>query len=105
MPAGGIGHCSFVAVAFNAAHRAGALLVADFLLSPEAPARASDPRFIGVPTVLAMDRLSPEDYVFFDAVPRNRDLLSDAERGLPLPEPHVSWVNQMVAGWEKRYPV
>lgn len=102
---GSIGHCSFVAVPFNAAHRAGALLVADFLLSPEAQARASDPRFIGVPTVLAMDRLSPEDYVFFDAVPRNRDLLSDAERGLPLPEPHVSWVNQLVTGWEKRYPV
>ncbi len=100
---GTIGKCSFLAVPFNAGHRAGALLVADFLLSPEAQARASDPRFVGVPSVLAMDRLSAADYVFFDAVPRNPDLLSDAERGNPLPEPHVSWVNQMIAGWEARY--
>ncbi len=102
---GSIGHCSFVAVPFNATQRAGALLVADFLLSPEAQARDSDPRFVGVPSVLAMDALSPEDYRFFDAVPRLPDLLSDAERGLPLPESHVSWVNQMIAGWEQRYGV
>lgn len=100
---GGIGNCSFVVVPFNAAHRAGALLAANFLLSPEAQARNSDPRFVGVPTVLAMDRLSAEDYVFFDAVPRLPNLLSDAERGTPLPEPHVSWLDHMIAGWEKRY--
>jgi putative thiamine transport system substrate-binding protein len=100
---GGVGNCSFVAVPFNAAHRPGALVAANFLLSPEAQARASDPRFTGVPTVLAMDRLSAEDYVFFDAVPRWPNLLSDAERGVPLPEPHVSWVTQMIAGWERRY--
>jgi putative thiamine transport system substrate-binding protein len=100
---GSIGCCSFLAVPFNAAHRAGALLVANFLLSPEAQARGSDPRYAGAPSVLAMDRLSPEDYVFFDAVPRVADLLSDAERGPPLPEPHISWTSQLIAGWEQRY--
>jgi putative thiamine transport system substrate-binding protein len=100
---GDIGNCSFVVVPFNAMHRAGSLLVANFLLSPEAQARSSDPRFVGVPSVLAMDRLSAEDYVFFDAVPRQPNLLSDAERGPHLPEPHVSWLKQLVAGWEKRY--
>ncbi len=99
---GTVGHCSFVAVPFNAAHRAGALLVANFLLSPQAQARLTDPRYVGVPTVLAMDRLSPADYAYFDAVPRVPDLLSDAERGLPLLEPHVSWVDQIIEGWEKR---
>ena len=100
---GTIGHCSFLAVPFNAAHREGALLLANFLLSPEAQARASDPRFLGVPTVLAMDRLSADDYVFFDAVPRAPNLLSDAERGVPLREPHASWVNLIIEAWDKRY--
>ena len=100
---GTIGHCSFLAVPFNAAHREGALLLANFLLSPEAQARASDPRFLGVPTVLAMDRLSADDYVFFDAVPRAPNLLSDAERGVPLREPHTSWVHLIVEAWDRRY--
>ena len=100
---GTIGRCSFLAVPCNAAHRAGALLTADFLLSPEAQARGSDARFVGAPTVLAKDRLSPADYVFFDAVPRMKNLLSDAERGPPVQEPHVSWVTRMIAAWEMRY--
>ena len=100
---GTIGHCRFLAVPFNAAHREGALLLANFLLSAEAQARASDPRFLGAPTVLAMDRLSADDYVFFDAVPRAPNLLSDAERGVPLREPHTSWVNLLVEAWDKRY--
>ena len=100
---GTIGYCSFLAVPFNTAHRAGALLLANFLLSPEAQARASDPLFLGSPTVLAMNRLTAADYVFFDAVPRARNLPSDAERGFPLRELHASWVDLIVKGWEKRY--
>ena len=41
--AGSIGNTHFVAIPFNAAHRAGAEVVADFLMSPEAQAKKQDP--------------------------------------------------------------
>ena len=41
---GTIGNTHFVAIPFNAAHTAGAMVVADFLMSPEAQAHKQDPR-------------------------------------------------------------
>ena len=58
---GTIGNTHFVAIPFNAAHAAGAMVVADFLLSPEAQARKQDPRVWGDGTVLDLAALAPED--------------------------------------------
>jgi putative thiamine transport system substrate-binding protein len=99
---GTIGNCSFNAIPYNAAHKEAAMLVADFLLSPEAQAHAADPRMMGSPTVLAMDRLSPDDRKYFDDLPRPVATLSDAELGHPLLEPHASWMTRITADWEKR---
>lgn len=44
---GTIANTHFVAIPFNAAHRAGAMVVADFLLSPEAQLKKADPRVWG----------------------------------------------------------
>ncbi len=99
---GTIGNCSFVGLPFNAANRAAALLLADFLLSPEAQAHAADPRILGAPTVLALERLSPADRARFevgDAVP---GMLSAAELGAPLAEPHASWMTRLAGEWERR---
>src|SRR3712207_7628632 len=67
---GSIGNASFVAIPFNAAHREAALVVANFLLEPEAQARAQDPEVIGLLTVLDPMRLSPEDRRRFEAADR-----------------------------------
>ncbi|MCW3473091.1 ABC transporter substrate-binding protein [Limobrevibacterium gyesilva] len=99
---GTIGNCSFNAIPFNAAHKEGALLVADFLLSPEAQAHGMDPRILGSPTVLALGRLSAAERKLFDDLPRPVATLSDAELGRPLPEPHPSWMTAIAAEWEKR---
>ena len=104
LPAGGtIGNCSFNAIPFNAANPAGAMVLADFLLSPEAQAQAADLRVLGSPTVLALDRLSPADRARFAALPSSPAMPDAAELGTPLPEPHPSWMTGLVPAWEARF--
>jgi putative thiamine transport system substrate-binding protein len=99
---GTIGNVSFVAIPFNAAHAAAAMVLADFLLSPEAQAHGQDPRVMGNFTVLALDRLAPEDRARFERLPRGAATLTNAELGRPLPEPHPSWMTRITAEWERR---
>ena len=100
---GTIGNASFVAIPFNAANRDGALIVANFLLSPEAQAHAQDPRVLGASTVLDLARLDPADRQRFVDLPRGVATLSPAELGRPLLEPHPSWMTRLTADWERRY--
>ncbi|NBC34487.1 MAG: ABC transporter substrate-binding protein [Alphaproteobacteria bacterium] len=100
---GTIGNTHFVAIPFNAQARAGAMVFADFLLSPEAQARKADPRIWGDPTVLAMDRLSPEERALFAALPRGPATLPPEALGTPLLEPHASWTGALEAEWLARY--
>lgn len=96
---GTIGNTHFLAIPFNARARAGAQVVANFLLSPEAQARKADIRVWGDPTVLAPERLPPDVRRAFETrVP------GQLERTAPtLPEPHASWVEALEQGWARRY--
>ena len=100
---GTIGNTSFVAIPYNAANNEGAMVVANFLLSPESQAHAMDPTVMGNFTVLDMDRLTPADRKRFEDLPKGVATLSAAELGRPLLEPHPSWMNGIVAEWERRY--
>lgn len=100
---GTLGNTHFVAIPFNASAREGAMVVADFLLSPEAQLRKEDPQVWGDPTVLALDRLSPADRRAFAELPRGPATLSAAELGTPIPEPHPSWTEAIEAEWQRRY--
>jgi putative thiamine transport system substrate-binding protein len=99
---GTIGNCSFNAIPFNAANKEAALLLLDFLLSPQAQARGMDPSLMGSPTVLALGRLPAAERQRFDDLPKAVATLSDAELGRPLPEPHPSWMTRIAAEWERR---
>ena len=57
-PGGTLANTHFVAIPYNAAAKAGALVLADFLISPEAQARKQDPKVWGDPTVLAIAKLA-----------------------------------------------
>lgn len=100
---GTIGNTHFVAIPFNAAHKEGAMVVANFLLSPEAQARKAHPDIWGEQTVLSMGRLSDADRARFDDLPRGVATLSDADLGKTLPEPHPSWMVRIEEAWLKRY--
>ncbi len=100
---GTIGNASFVAIPYNAAHREGAMVAADFLMSPQAQAQAQDPRVLGAFTVLDVARLAPADRARFEAIPRGPATLTSADLGRPLLEPHPAWMTRITAVWEQRY--
>lgn len=102
---GTLGNTHFVAIPFNANAAAGAMVLANFLMSPEAQARKQDPEVWGDPTVLAVDRLPPEDRARFDALDLGIATLPPAELGPTLPEPHPSWVARIEHEWARRYGV
>jgi putative thiamine transport system substrate-binding protein len=101
--AGSIGNTHFVAIPFNASAAEGAMVFADFLLSPEAQARKEDADLWGDPTVLTMARLDPEERKLFDDLPRGIATPTPDQLGRPLPEPHASWVPVLEQAWLKRY--
>jgi putative thiamine transport system substrate-binding protein len=100
---GTIGNTSFVAIPYNAANKEAAMVVANFLLEPEAQAIAQDPKVIGLITVLDEARLTPDDRKHFEAVGRTPGMPTAEELGKPLPEPHPSWMTRITAEWQKRY--
>ncbi len=102
---GTIGNASFVAVPYNSGSTEGAMVVANFLMSPEAQARAQDPNILGYGTVLNMDALSAEDRAAFDALELGIATLSPAELGTVQAEPHPSWMTRIADDWIQRYGV
>lgn len=93
---GMLGNVHFVAIPANSSASAGAKVVANFLLSPEAQIRKADPQIWGDPTVLSVTSLPP----------RQADALGKLTPGeLPpvLPEPHAAWVNALEQEWLRRY--
>jgi putative thiamine transport system substrate-binding protein len=98
--AGTIGNTHFVAIPINARAKAGAQVVANFLLSPEAQARKADLKVWGDPTVLDLSKLSPEQAALFANGDGPGGLIA---AGPPLPEPHASWVPLLEAVWLERY--
>lgn len=100
---GTLGNTHFVAIPFNASAAAGAMVFADFLLSPEAQARKQDPNVWGDPTVLAVGTLDPPDRARFEALDLGPATLKPGELGPALPEPHPSWSTALAAAWARRY--
>lgn len=97
---GTIGNTHFVAIPINARAKAAAQVTANFLLSPEAQARKADLKIWGDPTVLAMDKLQPEDRARFTGQSAPGAVTNPAPA---IPEPHGSWVPLIEAAWLERY--
>jgi putative thiamine transport system substrate-binding protein len=100
---GTIGNTHFLAIPFNAAHAAGAMAVADFLMSPEAQAHKQDPRVWGDGTVLDLAALAPKDRARFDALPLGIATLPPDQLTPVRPEPHPSWMVEIEAEWLRRF--
>lgn len=93
---GTIGNVHFVAIPANASASAGAKVVANFLLSPQAQIRKADPAVWGDPSVLDAGTLPADEA---------KQLRSHTPEALPavLPEPHAAWVNALEQEWLRRY--
>ena len=102
-PGGTLGNTHFVGIPYNANAKAGALVLADFLISPEAQAHKQDPKVWGDPTVLNVNALPPEDKAAFAALDLGIATLKPEELGIALDEPHPSWMERVETEWKKRY--
>ena len=104
VPEGGtIGNVSFVAIPYNAAHREGAMVVADFLLDPATQARMQDITVLGSFPVLDPARLDEAARAAFAALPTAPALPALDDLGPTLPEPHPSWMTRLTGDWAARY--
>ena len=100
---GTIGNTHFVAIPYNASAKEGAMVVANFLMGPEAQAKKQSSEIWGDDTVLAMDRLSPEQRRLFEEIPAGPATLAPEELGDTLLEPHPSWMTRIEEEWQARY--
>lgn len=100
---GTIGNTHFVAIPYNASAKEGAMVVANFLMSPEAQAHKQNPEVWGDDTVLDLGKLAPADRQRFDELPLGVATLAPEEQGRTLPEPHPSWMTRIETEWRKRY--
>ncbi|EPK7359688.1 ABC transporter substrate-binding protein [Kluyvera ascorbata] len=93
---GMIGNVHFVTIPANASASAGAQVVANFLLSPQAQLRKADPAIWGDPSVLDAAKLDAEQQQTLQKlIPENTPPV--------LAEPHSAWVNVLEQEWLRRY--
>ncbi len=104
MPEGGsIGNISFVAIPYNAAHRAGAMVVANFLLSAAAQLEKMRPEVWADGTVLDVGKLPPEAAVRFDAVDTDpRRIPRDTLRRYEVSELAAEYTERIARDWKAR---
>ncbi|SNY59661.1 putative thiamine transport system substrate-binding protein [Enterobacter sp. CC120223-11] len=89
---GMIGNVHFVTIPANARATAGAKVVANFLLSPDAQQRKADPAVWGDSSVLDMGKL-----------PKPWPVMQQQATPPVLAEPHAAWVNALEQEWLRRY--
>ncbi len=102
---GTLGNTHFVAIPFNAKAKAGALVLANFLISPEAQLRKQDPEYWGDPTVLSAAKLPANYRKKFARLKLGVATLSPEELGPVIPEPDASWTTRIEQEWKRRYGV
>ena len=100
---GTIGNTHFVAIPYNSSSKEAAMVVANFLMSPEAQARKQNPNYWGDDTVLAISKLSVKDQQVFAKIPLGAATLPPQELGPTLLEPHPTWMEYIEKEWLKRY--
>jgi putative thiamine transport system substrate-binding protein len=104
VPEGGsIGNVSFVAIPYNAAHKEGAEVVANFLLEPATQARMQNIEVLGSFSVLDPAKLDAAAKAAFAALPTAPALPALADLGPTLLEPHASWMTRLTEEWARRY--
>ena len=97
---GTLANTNFVAIPYNSEHKAAAMVVADFLLSPEAQLKKQDPRVWGSLSVLDLGRMTDEWRARFAAQkPGVATLPADVLRAHALPELDPSWLERLEADW------
>ncbi len=102
-PKGTLGNTHFVAIPYNSGSKAASMVIANFLISPEAQLRKEDPKYWGDPTVLDVAALPSDDQRAFAEIDRGVATLPQSKLGPVLPEPDASWMTRIEDEWKTRY--
>lgn len=100
---GTLANSSYLSIPYNAANKAGALVLANMILDPMVQARAQDPDVLGFQTVLGLHLLDPQDRARFDALELGIATLAPDQMGAGLLEPHPTWMTRIADDWAARY--
>ncbi|MBM9606530.1 ABC transporter substrate-binding protein [Desulfopila inferna] len=102
MKEGSLYNTHYTAVPYNAANRAGALVVADFLLSAEAQLHKNEPRNWGDFTVLELNRLDEEMRTRFEELELGEATLPlSSLASAAVPEIPSAYLELLERDWEK----
>jgi len=99
---GMVGDVHYVAVPYNSAHKAAAVVLANFLISPEAQLEKAKPSVWGVRSALDLTRIPNKWKTEFKNLPRHSAVVSDADLArTSLPQPNSEWVKPIEEGWRE----
>jgi putative spermidine/putrescine transport system substrate-binding protein len=100
LTSGTISNVNFTAIPFNSPNKAAAVVLSNFLLSPEVQLEKADPEIWGTPTVLDASTLPADIQAGFEALPRHPSVISPAELApFALPELQGEWVTRIEEDW------
>ena len=102
---GTLGNASFLAIPSNAAHQAGAMVVANLALSVEQQVAKANPATWGQFTVLDLTKLTSTEQQQFADLPQSAVVPSfDVLSRNANPELSAAWVPALDEGWRTRVP-
>lgn len=100
LSSGTLSNVDFNAVPINSPNKAAALVVMNFLLSPEAQLNKADPSVWGEYTALDIASLPDDVKAGFAALPQHPSVIAQADLSpLAMPELQAAWVSEIEKGW------
>ena len=98
---GTLGNTSYIGIPYNAANSAGAKILANLILSPEAQAEKANPAVWGYDPAIDITRVG-EAIALFEAIPTHPALEPIRDRGSKvLPELAADWNTGLEEGWRE----
>ena len=99
---GTLANVSYVAIPYNASNPAAAMVLANFLLSPDYQTSITDPDVLGWKMAIEPTRLDEEQQAALAATPQGAaTLAADVLSAAALPEMSADWVQAIETGWEE----
>lgn len=97
---GTLANTSYLAIPFDAADKAAAMVTAEVLLSVDGQVQKARPEVWGMASVLDPARLAPEDAARFAALPHSPAVAADADLAArAMPEAAAAWAAAIEKGW------
>jgi putative spermidine/putrescine transport system substrate-binding protein len=98
---GTVAGANYLAIPFNTPRKAAAMVLANFLLSPEAQYEAMKPDVLGQPTPLSIEKLPKTLQDKFAALPRHEATLApEVLNRRKLPQIQSSWITRIERDWQ-----